>query len=125
MNNKNMMTYSFFIIPAISLLVVGGQRSAKIVQAACDPGQDQAWRKGYNDAQNDVRAGNSYDENTHLIFPPNNYKAGYSQGYVDAGDGPMLWIQIKNKTKTKTFQVQGKDKRTKTSRAGKEVQILY
>jgi hypothetical protein len=30
MNNKNMM-YSFFIIPAIFLLVVGGQGSAKIV----------------------------------------------------------------------------------------------
>ncbi|MFL6318362.1 MAG: hypothetical protein ACJ71R_16925 [Nitrososphaeraceae archaeon] len=83
------------IIAAVFLFVVGGQGYMKIVQAACDPGQDQAWRKGYNDAQNDVRAGNSYDENTPLIIPSNNYKAGYSQGYVDAGHGLYLLCYVR------------------------------
>jgi hypothetical protein len=44
MSYKNKTMYSFFIIPAIFLLVVGAQGSAKIVPTACDrprPGMEK------------------------------------------------------------------------------------
>jgi hypothetical protein len=84
MNNKNMM-YSFFIIPAIFLLVMGGQGFTKIASSC-----DQEYQRGYNDAQNDYRAGNAFNQNAHEQFPLSTYKAGYSQGYIDARDSLYL-----------------------------------
>ena len=81
---SNMMTYSFFIIPAIFLLVIGGHGSAKIVPTACDFSQDQAWKKGYNDGVSDNRNGLQSNEISRSIQPCDDYKAGYSQGYADA-----------------------------------------
>jgi hypothetical protein len=41
-------------------------------------GQDQAWKKGYNDdGVSDSRARLPQDEITHQIFPYNDHKAGY------------------------------------------------
>jgi hypothetical protein len=90
MNSKNIMMYSSIVIAAILLLVVGGQGYMKVVAASCHEGQ--AWEKGYNDAQNDFRAGNHFDDGnpSHQISPIDDYKAGYSQGYVDAREGLIL-----------------------------------
>jgi hypothetical protein len=56
------------------LLVVGGQGSAKIVPTACN----QAWQKGYNDGQNDFKAGKSSNDLANAISPVDDYRAGYS-----------------------------------------------
>ena len=73
------------------MLVLGGQGSAKVVHAACDLSQDQAWRKGYNDAQNDYQAGKPSNGFAHGgATPLEDYGAGYAQGYVDAGHGLYL-----------------------------------
>jgi hypothetical protein len=48
------------------------------------------WQKGYNDGQNDFKAGQRSDDLAHAIIPFNDYRAGYSQGYIDARDGIYL-----------------------------------
>jgi hypothetical protein len=95
-NKKFSMTELTLELPSLefNILMVGScplplpklatpKLAAKFIPQPCD----QEYQRGYNDAQNDYRAGNPFDANSHEKFPINNYKAGYSQGYIDARNG--------------------------------------